>query len=206
MFVHLPAAKENEVSGGMPHKFQRNPILPWIMPQQAQKVVGETVHHPGTSSGEGRSKKKEEQNKDYDQSEKAESRFRNRRLSSQAGSTTIASIHISFLLIWNRRLKKHTYIPRNEPASKPCKALSPRICLKQNAKAPDRHPNPETRLRREVSIKDRSRSDTGQETISLVMGDTFDSESETYFLKKMPTKVTAQDKAQFNCNVVPRSR
>ena len=67
-------------------------------------------------------------------------------------------------------------------------SLSPRTCLKQNVKAPNRHPNSETRLKREVPIKDRSRSDTGQETISLVMGDAFNGESEANSLQKMPNK------------------
>lgn len=55
-------------AGEVSYQLYHNPMLPWIMPQQAQKVLGETVHHPGTSSGEGRSEEEEEENENYDQS------------------------------------------------------------------------------------------------------------------------------------------
>ena len=46
------------------HEVFHDYVLPLLTPRKGHRVVGKSVQHPGTSSGEARSEEKEERNKE----------------------------------------------------------------------------------------------------------------------------------------------
>ena len=64
LFVQFPLLKEHGITGSVPYQVYHNPMLPPLRPQKRLEVFGETVHHPGTSSGKA-ANKDEDRNENF---------------------------------------------------------------------------------------------------------------------------------------------